>query len=407
MGIARDPLARIAVARDRRSSFGMAKRDMDPSPDVIVVGLGAMGSSTVDALARSGRRVLGIDRWSPPHTMGSSHGQTRIIREAYFESPAYVPIVRRALELWLELEQSVGRTLYTRTQGLTVGPEDGMLVRGARASALAFQVPHQILSADEVHWRFPGLLPLEHMIGVLDERAGVLFAEEGVRALLERAESNGAIIRRDEAVVAWEKTAGGVHVRTTAGDYHAGQLVLAGGAWMPRLVPELAPVLSVVRQPIYWFEPASYPEQYSAPECPVTLWEHAPNRVFYTLPDFGSGVKAAVHYEGQTVDPDQADRHTTPDEDAEVSDLLRRFLPHAKGHVRASQVCFYTNTPDLHFILDRHPAHADAVVVVSACSGHGFKFAPAVGETVADLLAGNAPRFDLSMFHMGRFAPLA
>jgi len=397
---------RIADAGDCHSSFGMAKRDMDPRADVIVVGLGAMGSATADALVRTGRRVLGIDRWSPPHSMGSSHGRTRIIREAYFESPAYVPIVRRALELWLELEQSAGRTLYTRTQGLTVGPEDGMLVRGALSSAVAFQVPHQILSADEVHRQFPGLLPLESMIGVLDERAGVLFAEQGIAALLERAESNGAVIRRDEAVVAWEPcTDGGVLVRTTAGDYRAPQLVLACGAWMPQMLPEIAPVLSVVRQPIYWFDAASHPEQYAAPECPVTLWEHAPNRVFYTLPDFGDGLKAAVHYEGQAVDPDRADRHTTPNEDAEVSGLLGRFMPHANGHLRASAVCFYTNTPDLHFVLDRHPKHETGVVVVSACSGHGFKFAPAIGETVADLLAGQVPRYDLSMFRMARFAP--
>jgi sarcosine oxidase len=381
----------------------MANRDMDRSADVIVVGLGAMGSATADALARAGRRVFGIDRWSPPHTMGSSHGRTRIIREAYFEAPAYVPIVRRALELWLELEDYSGRTLYTRTQGLTIGPEDGMLVRGARASALAFQVPHQVLSADEVHRQFPGMQPLDDMVGVLDERAGVLFPEVGISTMLARAESNGAVIRRDEAVVAWEPCGDGVLVRSTSGDYRAAQLVLACGAWMPRLVPELAPLLGVVRQPIHWFEPASHAEEYAAPGCPVTLWEYAPERVFYTLPDFGDGLKAAVHYEGQVVDPDQANRHTTPDEDAQVSDLLRRFMPHAKGHLRESQVCFYTNTPDLHFVIDRHPGHAERVVVVSACSGHGFKFAPAIGETVAHLLAGARPRYDLSMFRMSRF----
>jgi sarcosine oxidase len=242
------------------------------------------------------------------------------------------------------------------------------------------------------------------MVGVLDERAGVLFPELGISAMLARAESNGATLRRDEAVVAWEPCDGGVLVRTTTGDYRAGQLVLACGAWMPQLATELAPLLRVVRQPIHWFAPASHADEFSAPGCPVTLWEYAPERVFYTLPDFGDGLKAAVHYEGQAVDPDRANRSTTADEDAQVADLLRRFMPHAKGHLRASQVCFYTNTPDLHFVIDRHPAHADRVVMVSACSGHGFKFAPAIGETVSDLLAGRAPRYDLSMFRMGRFA---
>ena len=377
---------------------------MNHSSDVIVVGLGAMGSATADAIARTGRRVLGIDRWSPPHSMGSSHGRTRIIREAYFEAPAYVPIVRRALELWLELEESAGRTLYTRTQGLTIGPEDGMLVRGARASAVAFQVPHRLLSADEVHRQFPGMQPLDHMVGVLDERAGVLFPELGIAALLARAESNGAVLKRDEPVVAWEPCRDGVLVRTPGGDYRAAQLVLACGAWMPRLMPELAPLLEVVRQPIHWFEPASHREQYAAPGCPVTLWEYAPDRVFYTLPDFGDGLKAAVHYEGRSVDPDRANRHTTADEDAQVADLLGRFMPQAKGRLRESQVCFYTNTPDLHFVIDRHPADPEKVVVASACSGHGFKFAPAIGETISQLLAGEAPRYDLSMFRISRFA---
>src|SRR4029450_2297362 len=142
---------------------------------------------------------------------------------------------------------------------------------------------------------------------------------------------------------------------------------------------------------------------YAAARCPVTLWEYAPDRVFYTLPDFGDGLKAAVHYEGQPVDPDRVDRKTSPDEDAQVAELLLRFMPHAEGRPRESQVCLYTNTPDLHFVIDVHPAHPERVVVVSACSGHGFKFAPAIGEIVADLLAGATSRFDLTMFRIGRF----
>jgi len=380
----------------------------DQQYDVIVAGLGAMGSASVDALTRPGprgkkRRVLGIDRFSPPHGLGSSHGRTRIIREAYFEHPAYVPIVRRAFDLWRELERDAGRTLYTKTRGITLGPEDGMLVRGARASAEKFLVPHRVLSAAGVKRNFPGLQPLDDMVGVVEDRAGVLFPEHCIGAMLQRAEHAGAELKRDEAVVAWEDTGDGVRVRTRSGEYRAAQLVIAGGAWSPKLVPELAPTLSVVRQPIHWFVPASRPEEFSAARCPVTLWEYAPNRVFYTLPDFGDGVKAAVHYEGQTVDPDRVDRSTSAEEDAYVTDLLRRFMPHAKGQLRESQVCLYTNTPDLHFIIDRHPAHAERVVVVSACSGHGFKFATAIGEIVADLVAGSKPRFELDMFRMTRF----
>ena len=177
------------------------------SYDVIVVGLGAMGSATLHALARGGRRVLGIDRFSPPHTLGSSHGRTRIIREAYFEHPRYVPLVRRAYDLWRELEGAVGMTLYTKTCGFSIGPEDGALVRGARTSAESFQVPHEVLSAADVRRRFPGLQPTDDMVGVLDEHAGVLFPERCIAALLDVAVTNGADVRVDEPVIAWEVVA--------------------------------------------------------------------------------------------------------------------------------------------------------------------------------------------------------
>jgi sarcosine oxidase len=278
-----------------------------------------------------------------------------------------------------------------------------MLVRGARASAEAFGVPHRVLSAAGVREEFPGLQPLRDMVGVVDDRAGVLFPERCIAALLESAARDGADVRRDDAVLGWEVGDDGVRVRTTGGEYRAKQLVLSAGAWMPQLVPDLADVLSVVRQPIQWFDP-SHADEFSPAKCPVTLWEHAPNRVFYTLPDFGDGVKAGVHYEGQPVDPDHVDRRTSSDEDAQAADLLQRFMPHANGRLRESQVCLYTNTPDLHFVIDVHPAHPTQVVVVSACSGHGFKFATAIGEVVLALLTGTPPRYDLSMFSMARFA---
>ena len=372
--------------------------------DVIVVGLGAMGSATVHALARPGRRILGVDRFSPPHTLGSSHGRTRIIREAYFEHPRYVPLVRRAYDLWRELEHKVGERLYTKTRGLTLGPEDGAVVRGARASAESFDVPHQVIAAADVRRQFPGLQPSADMVGVLDEHAGVLFPEACIAALLAVAAESGADVRREEQVTSWDADAAGVRVRTTRGEYRGGQLVLAAGAWMRVLVPELVGVLSVERQPIHWFEPASHAEEFRPEWCPVTLWEYDTDRVFYTLPDFGDGLKAGVHYEGQSVDPDRVERRTSAHEDAQATDILRRVMPHAAGRLRESQICLYTNTPDLHFIIDVHPEHPRQVVVLSACSGHGFKFATAVGEVATELLETGTSRQDLSMFQIRRFA---
>ena len=374
------------------------------SYDAIVVGLGAMGSASLHALARSGRRVLGIDRFSPPHTLGSSHGRTRIIREAYAEHPRYVPLVRRAYDLWRDLEREAGKTLHAKTRGLTIGPGTGALVRGARVSAESFHVPHELLSAAELRGRFPGIEPADDMVGVLDEHAGVLFPEACISALLDTAVKNGADVCADEQVVSWDANDSGVRVRTARGEYRGEQLVLAAGAWMRTLVPELADVLAVERQPIHWFVPASPTDHFTPARCPVTLWEHDGGHMFYTLPDFGDGLKAAVHYEGRSVDPDRVERTTSREEGAQVMEILRRFMPRAAGGLRDSQVCLYTNTPDLHFIMDVHPAHPRQVVVISACSGHGFKFAAAVGEVAAELLETGTSRQDISMFRMGRFA---
>lgn len=362
-----------------------------------------MGSATLHTLARSGRRVLGIDRFAPPHASGSSHGRTRIIRAAYFEHPAYVPLVRRAYDLWRELQRHVGKTLYVKTRGLSIGPADGSLVRGAMASADTFRIPHRVLSAAGVQRQFPGFQPLDDMIGVLDEHAGALFPETCIAALLATATQNGAELRLEEPVVAWEADGTIVRVRTASAEYTGGQLVIAGGAWMRQLVPELAGVLSVERQPAHWFEPASHPEEFRPERCPVTLWEYAPGRMFYTLPDFGDGLKVAVHHEGDVADPDRVERRVSADEDARVTDLLRRFMPHAKGHIRDSQVCLYTNTPDRDFIVDVHPAYPEQVVVVSACSGHGFKFATVVGEIASELVATGTSQHDVALFRLSRF----
>jgi len=373
------------------------------SYDVIVVGLGAMGSATLHSLAGPGKRVLGIDRFAPPHANGSSHGRTRIIRAAYFEHPAYVPLVRRAYDLWRELGRASGNTLYVKTRGLSIGPEDGVLVRGARLAAEKFRIPHRVLSAAGVRRQFPGLQPLDDMVGVLDEHAGVLFPELCISTLLAAAMKNGAEVRRDEPVVAWEADDTGVTVRTATGAHRAEQLVLSGGAWMRQLVPQLAPVLDVERQPIHWFEPVSGTTDFRPSRCPVALWEYGGGHLFYTLPDFGDGVKVGVHYEGVPVDPDCVERQSSAAENAQATDLVRRFMPQANGHLRESQVCLYTNTPDLHFIIDNHPVHPGRVVVLSACSGHGFKFATAVGEIAAELLTKGSSQHDVSMFRIGRF----
>jgi sarcosine oxidase len=371
--------------------------------DVIIAGLGAMGSAAAYHLAASGQRVLGLDRFRPPHDLGSSHGRTRIIREAYFEHTLYVPLVRRAYELWAELEQRSGKRLFRQTGGLMIGPLDGALVRGARKSAEDHHLAYQMLSAAEVRQRFPALKPTEEMVAIWEPRAGILFPEVAIQAHLELASAAGATLLFDEPVLKWEVDPAGVRISTSKGSYRAQRLLISAGAWLSSLVPDLHLSLSVERQVLCWFEPTSQPELLKPERCPIFICEHAPSRFFYGFPDLGDGVKAAVHHEGQQTDPDRICRDVRTEDTEAVRALLARFLPGAAGPLRSAVVCMYTNTPDAHFILDRHP-RCPEVVIASPCSGHGFKFSPVIGEMAAMLLADRMPRFDLSLFRSDRFA---
>ena len=370
--------------------------------DVIVVGAGAMGSAAAYHLARGGHRVLALDAHTPPHRLGSTHGYTRIIREAYFEHPLYVPLVRRAYECWAALEREWGRTLFVPTGGLMIGPEDGVLVSGARASALEHGLPHRILDPGEVRREYPQFHLAEGMVALHEERAGILFPETCVEAALSLARGHGAEVRCGEPVLEWTAGDTGVRVRTAEGTYRGERLVLAAGPWMPELLGELRLPLGVERQVFHWFRPVEHPEWFGPERFPIALWEYAPGRMFANFPDFGEGVKAQIHHEGEATTPGTVSRETTPEEEARIRALVARHLPAANGELRETSVCLYTNTPDDHFVLDRHPA-SPRVVVASPCSGHGFKFASAIGEALAALALEESYPLDLSPFGVGRF----
>jgi sarcosine oxidase len=379
---------------------------MPTTYDVIVVGAGAMGGAAAYRLARRGCRVLALDAHAPPHRMGSTHGGTRIIREAYYEHPLYVPLVRRAYEAWAELEAESGRTLYVRTGGLMVGPEESTLVAGARASALEHAIPHELLGPDEVRRAYPQLRVPEGMVALLEHRAGLLFPEDCVETHLALARAHGAETRFGEAAEGWTADGAGVCVTTALGTYHAERLVLAAGPWMPEMLGGLALPLQVERQTFHWYRPAGEPEAYGPARCPIGLWEYAPGRMVATFPDVGGGVKIQVHHEGAHTTAADVARECTAADEAPVRELLLRFLPGAAGPLLDTSVCLYTNTPDAHFVLDRHPA-SPRVVVASPCSGHGFKFASAIGEAVASLALDEPYPLDLTPFAIGRFAPAA
>ena len=364
--------------------------------DVIIVGLGAMGSATAYHLAKRGKKILGLDRFTPPHGFGSSHGQTRIIREAYFEHPLYVPLIQRAYELWAELEKQTGRSLLRQTGGLMIGRPDSAVVSGAKRSAEEHRLRHEILDASEVRRRFPALQPIDEMVAVWEPRAGILFPEACIEGHLGLARKHGAELHMVEPALRWEPDGNGIRVFTAKGEYPAERLVLTAGSWIQSLLSGLSLPFNVERQIQFWFEPKNA-AIFHADRCPIYIWEHEPSRYFYGFPNLGEGVKVAGHHEGEIVNPDSINREVAPKEVAAMRALVRKFLPGADGPLRTAVVCMYTNTPDHHFFIAPHPAHPQ-VLIASPCSGHGFKFSSVIGEVLADLLAGGRCGFDLGLF---------
>ena len=365
--------------------------------DVFVAGLGVMGSAVTRALARAGMHVVACDALEPPHNLGSSHGESRIIRAAYFEDPIYVPLATRAFQLWRELESETGRSLLRVTGGLNIGPADGALVQGALLSAREHGIAHELLDGAEAMQRFPALHLRTNDVAVFEPDAGILNPEEGVSAQIESARSAGAELHLDEALTSWKRTGAELRVKTTNGEYAARSLVLAVGAWLPTLRPDLP--LRVTRQPVFWFE-TMQPNIHSATALPHYLIEFEPERVFYGFPDLGNGLKCAIHHQGATTTPQNVDRALNPTEHAQARALVEQFFPSAAGPLRNSSVCLYTNTPDHHFLIDSDPTDP-GVWLFSPCSGHGFKFAPALAELLTKTLTAGtdgqvAPAFALS-----------
>jgi len=369
--------------------------------DVAVVGLGAMGSAALLDLARRGVRAVGFDQFHPPHTLGSTHGRSRIIRQAYYEAPVYVPLVRRAYELWDLLTKETGVPVFQQTGGLMLGPRDGLLVSGSRLSAVTHGVPFEELDSAAIARRFPDLRAEPNTAAILEPLAGILHPEEAVAATLARAKTLGAETHLGTIVEGWSAGSASIVLETAKGRFEAGSVILAAGCWLGDLIGGSLP-LSVERQITFWFDPRPGMPRLSPERLPVFIWEWAPDRLFYGLPDVGEGLKIARHHEGATTSPAKVDRSVSPDEMADARSLLERFIPDAAGPFRSAAVCLYTNTPDYNFVLGPLPSDS-RVILVSACSGHGFKFASAVGEIAADLATVGSTTFDLSVFSPERF----
>lgn len=375
---------------------------MNSSYDAIVLGTGGVGSAALFHLARRGLRVLGIDRFGPGHDRGSSHGETRIIRQAYFEHPDYVPLLLRAYELWAELEELSGQQLFHQVGLLQVGPREGKVVSGVLDSARQHGLAVEELTARETEGRFPGFVVPPELTSVFEPRAGYLLVEKCVLAHLQAAKDKGADHLSETTVTSWLSEGNGVVVTTDRGEFHACRLVISPGAWAGELLASLGVPLEVRRKHVYWFSPTS-PEYAVESGCPTFLYE-LPHGVFYGFPSLpSSGLKAAEHSGGQTVSDPSADPRLFDQRDCErVQSFLARHLPGVSRDISRNSVCFYTMTPDEHFLVDRHPEHP-GVVFAAGLSGHGFKFTGVLGEALADLATNGQTPLPVAFLRLSRF----
>jgi sarcosine oxidase len=369
--------------------------------DVIIVGLGGMGSATAFELARRGVRVLGLEQFALGHDLGSSHGHTRIIRKAYYEHPDYVPLVTRAYEGWHDLEGRSGRRLLSACPCLTIGPTDSSLVRGVLQSAQQHELPVERLDSAEVRRRYAPFRVAEHEVGVLERSAGFLYVDDCVRAHQDEAQRLGATLREGEPVLAWSAEADGVSVRTSGGNYRSARLVLTAGPWAGQLLGRWGSALKVMRQVPLWFGTRD-DRQFGPDVFPIFIAD-TPGGHFYGIPAVdANGLKVAQHYGAPELPgPEGVERAIGPGDEEPVRAFLRRYLPDADGPVRRASVCIYTLSPDRHFIVGVHPEHPQ-VVLAAGFSGHGFKFAPVVGEVLADLVQSGGTAWPIAMFRVGR-----
>jgi sarcosine oxidase len=369
--------------------------------DAIVVGVGGMGSAAAYYLARRGKRVLGLERFGIPHSMGSSHGHTRIIRLAYYEDPSYVLLLRRAYELWREIQGKAGERLLHTTGSIDAGPADSWVFQGSWESCKLHDLPHEVLTGAELKRRHPGYnLPPDHL-ALLQPEGGFLTPERCIVSYVMAAQAEGAEIHGHERVLEWEPLEGGVRVTTDRGHYEADRLIITAGAWNGEILDVLEGLAVPERQVLAWLQPTR-PERFRPDNFPVFNLLVDEGR-FYGFPVFGvPGFKFGKYFHlNETGAADELDRVPNDHDEEVLRSFAERYFPDGSGPTMDLQTCMFTNTPDHHFVIDLHPDY-EQVSFASACSGHGFKFASVVGEIMADLADRGFTRHDIDLFRLDR-----
>jgi sarcosine oxidase len=375
--------------------------------DTVVLGLGGMGSAALAHVASRGRSVIGLERFQPIHGFGSSHGNSRIIRQTYFLDARYVTLAKRAYELWRELEAQTGDPLMNITGGLMLSTRDSNIVNGALQSAREHALAHELLERDELVRRYPSMHFRDGEVALFEPTAGFLRPEACIGAHLRRAIESGAQARFGTTVTRYEATANGVRVWTSDGEViDADRLIVTAGAWLGRIATDLGLPLVVERQVMHWFAPRSTQDTSELESLPIFIVARKEGRVYGFPYVPGEGIKIAIYRSFEPTDPDNVDRDVAPEEVAPVRAFLDGLIPGAAATYLRSKVCLYTLTPDEHFIIGLHPAHAN-VVIAGGFSGHGFKFCSVVGEIVTDLALEGRTRHPIGFLAPDRFAGAA
>lgn len=370
--------------------------------DVIVIGVGGMGSSTCYQLAQRGLKVLGLEQFDIPHTLGSSHGLTRIIRLAYYEDPSYVPLLRRAYQLWDEIEQCSGEKLFYKTGSVDVGVADSTVFAGSHGSCLQHDIPHEVLSGTELHYRYPGYQVPDEFYALYQPDGGFLLPEKATVAFVGEAQKLGADIKAREKLISWDATQNGVSVKTQKNEYQADALVFTSGAWGGGLLPFLDKIAIPERQVLAWLQPKK-PALFAPDKFPVFNLQWGEERYYgfpiYGIPGFKFG---KYHHMEERGAPESFDWNPNEEDEALLRNFADRMFPQGNGPTMSLKTCMFTNSPDEHFIIDVHPEFPQ-VSFAAGFSGHGYKFASVIGKIMADLAIDRRTDLPISLFRLGRF----
>jgi sarcosine oxidase len=375
--------------------------------DVIIIGLGAMGTAAAYELSLRGKRVLGLESFTPAHDKGSSHGSSRIIRQAYYEHPSYVPLVLRAYELWKRLESDTGDGLLFITGGLSIGPSNSHVLTGSIDSARKYSLDHEVLDANETRRRFPQFVLEAEEFAFYEKKAGYLWPEECIRRQLAGAVKRGAELHFEEPMISWTAaTSGeGVTVATSRATYRAHRLILSTGAWAPQALEKLKLPIKVFRRVMCWFDPRGGIDAFFPGRLPIYLWEPDNAPQFYGFPATdgpNQGAKMAIHVGDEACTPETIDRDIRLDDEQAVRSVIATRIPDLNGILLKARTCMYTMTPDENFIIELHREYPQ-VSIAAGFSGHGFKFSSVIGEILADLATRGETSHNIDIFTSQRF----